>query len=756
VRAPAFSPDGRRLAFENIRGGYPTGPWRGVPSFNWSYIAVHALGSDTIAYVDPALASDSAPSWEGPGRISFHRRIGDQPGARITRSLAPRIATATPADAPNLALLGSLLSIPTVYQPVRSWDGRALAFVGREGRSRSVYFAGAGGQARPVVRYDGDDGLELSQLALSIDGRWLAYVRGGSPNDKGETPNPRSLVTPPVQQLWIVKTGGGASPQLIGQGSQPQFSPDGGKLLWQTASGVASASFEGETGRGPTEYLMAGPAKRLRFSPDGTRIAYERSSHVEILDLRTGVQRALEKPSTAKDSYPSWSRDGRHLAFVRTFGDTPPTGTVARPWELVVTDSADYRPRTIWRAEAGVGSAFYALDQDQTQNGVEGEQLLWAANGEIAFAWEKDGWRHLYAVPSAGGSARLLTPGDGEVEAAALSLDGGSILYSTNIGDLSARRLWSVPFTGGSPKRFSGTSRNQWGATPLAEGGVAMVEAGHDVPPMIVIGNVTGKSRRVGGPKVAGDHSKKMVLPQAVSFTSPDGQTAYGELFVPKQPTGCGIIFIHGGSRRQMLRGFHYLDAYTNLYELNQYLTMRGCAVLSVEYRSGIMLGHAFRNPPKRGDAGASEYQDVLGGLAYLRSRPDLKVSKVGIYGLSYGGLLTAQALARDSDKFAVGFDMAGLHTYLGEGFKHSPAAFVEKWTSPVYFASGDDDRNVDHSQSILLHNEIIKRRPDLEVVGEALPNEVHDLYLTMDDLVRVYWNGSQFMLKYLSPASSH
>jgi dipeptidyl aminopeptidase/acylaminoacyl peptidase len=241
-----------------------------------------------------------------------------------------------------------------------------------------------------------------------------------------------------------------------------------------------------------------------------------------------------------------------------------------------------------------------------------------------------------------------------------------------------------------------------------------------------------------------------MVKPQPVAFPGVDGQRAYGQLFIPAKPSGCGVVFVHGGIRRQMLLGFHYMEAYSNLYELNQYFSMRGCAVLSVEYRSSIMRGYAFRNAPGWGSGGASEYKDVLGGANYLKSLGNLHVDKIGIYGLSWGGYLTAQALARNSDVFAVGFDMAGVHEFPGATFKYSPAAFVGQWRSPVYFVAGDDDRNVDFNQSIVLIQALRSQPEKVQIVEKVIPNEIHDLSLTFDDLLDVYWEGSEFMLEHL------
>ena len=220
----------------------------------------------------------------------------------------------------------------------------------------------------------------------------------------------------------------------------------------------------------------------------------------------------------------------------------------------------------------------------------------------------------------------------------------------------------------------------------------------------------------------------------------------------PRAPNGCGIIFAHGGIRRQMLPGFHYMDAYSYLYELNQYLVSRGCVVLSVEYRSSIMRGYAFRNAPGWGHAGASEMLDVAGGAKYLMARADVDETRgVGIYGLSWGGYITAQALARYPDLFSVGFDMAGVHTSTDEaGVPHSAMAFLDQWRAPILLSQGDDDRNVVFAEGIKLARALRERRPDVELVTRVVPDETHDMYLTFQNLVTVYQEGADFLLKKL------
>ena len=160
----------------------------------------------------------------------------------------------------------------------------------------------------------------------------------------------------------------------------------------------------------------------------------------------------------------------------------------------------------------------------------------------------------------------------------------------------------------------------------------------------------------------------ELVTPQQVIFKATDGVEVHGQLFVPRdgKPTEKhpALVFMHGGSMRQMLLGWHYMYYYSNSYAMNQYLANHGYVVLSVNYRSGIGYGRAFREAPGRAGRGATEYRDVVAAGKFLQARPDVDASRVGLWGGSYGGFLTAMGLAHNSDIFAAGVDFHGVHDW--------------------------------------------------------------------------------------------
>jgi len=766
VHRIVFSPDGGSIAYENQR------TWKdnGAPDDSWQFICVYDFATGRVSYVDPSFDIDSDPAWSG-AHVTFTRKVEGLPDKRLTRPVT-RLKIADWVPPPKRPTerftMASVIAAPFIYPPARSGDGTAIAYITREAKARNIYFLRPGEPARMIASYPHDDGIDMSSPpALSRTGAALAWSRGGRVNRQGDAANPNSFTVKPQQQVWISGSGDDA-PRLLGPGTDPMFTPGDSHILWRAGDTVMGAALTWKDGKllgvgSPEEFLM-GRRAGLTFSPDGSKVAYEQRDGVEIYDFKTRIAVVIPHGGDI-DRNPVWSPDGAQLLFRRESARSPNQirnacgrsrycGPVvdAQPWAIWVADARGGNVRKVWQARPGMGSVFYALDQFYAP-GSGGAQMFWSADQKtIAFAWEGDGWRHLYAVPVAGGEARLLTPGEGEVEMADVSADGTEIFYATNIGDLDRRHISAVTFDGKVRAVTSG-SESQWSPLPLAGGRLAYVHAGWATTPTVRVQDADGRETIAAFPKAPADFPASLVVePQNVAFPASDGQTAYGNLFVPAKQTGCAVVFSHGGIRRQMLPGFHYMDAYHYLYAMNQYLAGRGCVVLSVEYRSSIMRGHAFRNAPGWGLTENSELRDFVGAVTFLKGRKDLNVSKgIGIYGLSWGGYMTAQLLARHSDLYKVGFDMAGVHTADDpQGLSRSAVSFLDSWTSPIFLSQGDDDMNVDFNEGTKLARLLQVKKPKLGFKQQALPGQTHDLYLTYEQLVEHYTDGSDWLLSHL------
>lgn len=769
VHQIVFSPNGESIVYENERS------WKGsgAPNDTWEFICVYDFATGQISYIDPSFDFDTDPSWSSDGTaITFTRKVEGMADAHLIRPVT-RLklgAWKPPALRPGERFtMASVIAAPFVYPPAPSADGTALAYVTREARDRNVYFLRAGQPARLLTKYAGDDGQDMSELpAVSRNGAAVAYVHGGSINKQGDAPNPTAMSDMPQQQVWIIGTKGDA-PRLLGSGNGVVFTPDDQFVLWRSQGNVMGAALTWKNGLllgvGSPRQFLTGRREAMRFSPDGSKLAYQRGDGVEVYDFATKTATVIPHGNDV-DIGPVWSPDGTHLAFRREPADAKDQVrnecggerycgemVASQPWAIWTVGMSDLlHPKPIWQAKPGIGSVFYPMDQSYSP-GTHGDQLLWSAKDQIVFCWEGDGWRHLYAVPTIGGEAKLLTPGDGEVETAALTLDGKSVIYATNIGDLGRRHISQVRLDGSPATSITGGERDQWSPIPLAGGKIAFVDASWADPPTVVLRDANGKTKISEFPRTPlGFPSALLLKPQLVDFPASDGHTAYGQLFVPPHPTGCAIIFAHGGIRRQMLPSFHYMDAYAYLYEMNQYLASRGCVVLSVEYRSSIMRGEAFRDAPGWGFSGNSELLDFVGAAQWLKTRKDVDASRgIGIYGLSWGGYMTAELLAQHSDLFSVGFDMAGVHDAADpDYFQYSALSHIDTWTSPVFLAQGDDDMNVDFNNGLALARALQTKRPAVELKQQVLPGQTHDLYLTYEQLVEIYQSGSDWLLSHM------
>lgn len=720
---------------------------------------------------------------------------------------------ASMAPAPGGFTLEQVMGSPFPSSLTASSRGEHIAWTADLRGVRNVFVAeGPDFQPRQVTHYTLDDGQPIAAVRISPDGHTVVYARGSEHNSLGNTADPDSSVSKPEQDVWSVRDGG--TPRLLGEmGCNEEdcediaMSPDGQWVVWPARNTLWIAPTSGTAEAKPLTWAM-GDNVQPQWSPDSRQVAFVslRVGHslIAIYTLGQPYLRYLA-PSVDRSSYPRWSPDGRQIVFIRERSlhtNAAPVGVPEEPappatmapnppvklphWELWVGDVDTLRAHAFWQSGSQPQDALYST--------TIGDSLQVGADHRVLFSSEMDGWNHLYSVSDLGAGLNppvALTPGEFEVKDVALAPDGRSAIFASNQNDVDRRHLWRVGLAGGQPPvALSQGETIEWSPVITRDGKqIVCLGSSATSPAMPYV--LTASGRRMIGALPADWPGDKLVAPRQVIFPSTDGLQIHGQLFEPRgaaspRPT---LIFVHGGSRRQMMLGFHIMDYYHNAYSENEYLVSLGFNVLSVNYRTGIMYGRAFRMAPHTGRQGGKEYDDVVAAAKYLATLPEVDAHKLGIWGGSYGGYLTAMALSHNSDLFAAGVDFHGVHDWstiysgggmppaqrpgggaeLGRtgffqrpprpanqpgpglpgnlGFDSSPDAWVENWRSPVLLIQGDDDRNVDFSQMIDLVARLRAQQVPFEQM--VLPDEIHG-FLRWISWVRSYAATADFFQRVL------
>lgn len=678
----------------------------------------------------------------------------------------PSVSALAQPAAPAAYTIEQVRSYPFPNELTAAATGSRIAWVFNEEGKRNVWVAeGPRFEPRQLSHYSEDDGQELTSVSLSANGKWVVYVRGGEHggNWSDIPPNPASSTVAPTVQIWVVPYEGGA-PKVLVDGDAPVISPRSDVVAFERGGQIWTVPIDGSS-EARRLFFARGNVGGVQWSPDGSELAFVagRGDHA-FIGIFSGDSMPIRwiAPSTSRDASPRWSRDGTRLVFIRR------PGAGGAPEPLL---EPRHSPWAIWVADARTGSATQLWKAPETLRGSVpsthgGTNLHWAAGDRVVFLSYVDGWPHLYSIAASGGEPLLLTPGDYMAEYIQMSPDGRYAVFAGNAGsqpdDIDRRHIVKAPVDRSAPEVLTPGSGLEW--TPVVTGDgatIAFLGATAQRPPLpAVIPAAGGTPRLIAEDRIPADFpTRSLVTPRRVTFKAPDGVTVRGQLF--EAPGGAtkkpAIIYVHGGPPRQMLLGWHYSDYYSNAYASNQYLASRGYVVLSVNYRLGIGYGYDFHRPPDAGARGASEYLDVKAAGEYLQRLPQVDPARIGIYGGSYGGYLTALALARDSDLFAAGVDIHGVHDFTAEGgrriggtewryeptdreqaakvaWESSPVASIDSWKSPVLLIHADDDRNVRFSQTV----DLVQRLEAADVPYEVLviPDDTHHFFLHANWLI--------------------
>jgi dipeptidyl aminopeptidase/acylaminoacyl peptidase len=673
------------------------------------------------------------------------------------------------SSAESTISMESILGVPHVAQILAYPGGGALWTEVRNGRW-TIH------TARPPelkpVQWDSvsaGDGVTIELADVSSNGDEILVFRGALPNSAGETPNPQSLNEPTSRELLLVSSKSQVAARIAGgPGSRirnARISPSGLRGVYSEGGNVWEFNVDrpSETKR---LFVARGTVTELLWSPDGKRIAFvaDRSRYnrgkyafVGAFDLASQALTYVA-PGVGFDQSPVWSPEGDRLALIR-FGYEPRTWRfenyrTGSPFSIVVADARSGEGREVWTAPAGTGSRFNGFGANN-DTGLGGRNnLMWMADGRLVFPYEKTGWRLLYSISSVGGAVELLTPGRFEIDGAASSPDRTAIVYWSNSeADPHRLHLSQVSLKSNlQPTQISSGTGIEFGAVfSLDSQDLLYLQAGPTLPTRLVMAHGGTHVQLSTGPKPNATIAHELIAPTIVELKAEDGINSSGVLYrheksAPKSRPA--IIYAHGGSR---LKEYPVAETARMADYLMRYFATRGYVILKANYRGGRGYGLDFREPESFGARGAGDIKDVFAAAEYLRSQvPEVDPRRIAIVGVSYGGHLVTNALAR-SDLFSAGVTIAGVGDWVVEmekdsgeslqfnipqrieleslAYSSSAISQIDRWgNEPLLFIQGDDDVEAPMQQTLELYMALRKRNVAVDAL--IIPGESHSFFL--------------------------
>ncbi|MCC6772577.1 MAG: S9 family peptidase [Gemmatimonadaceae bacterium] len=451
-----------------------------------------------------------------------------------------------------------------------------------------------GANVAPVWSADGNTIFYIGEGAL-----WSIGATGGQPRRISETP---------------------------GSGTQLRMSPDGRLLTYVKVVPGGSDIFGWDVAAGSERRItmLSGRTRSYSISPDSRSIAVANdrsgSEDIWVVAVADGAARRITS-SPLYEVFPAWNADGSKVLYTRLDSrwvdhdvfEVAPTGGTPR---LVLRDKDyfDYRQ--------GASFGFPMVSPD---------------GKTVMFRSQRGGWASYWLAPIAGGTARQLAAESGDQSDARWSPDGSQVLYlSMNNGTQS---LKVAPAAGGSARAIAAppvgiVSRAEWSPDgrriSYAFGGPTTA------PDLYVVAASGGTATQLTQSDPEGTLASALVTPEKVSWTN-EGLTINAYLYKPTLAAGARapvIMLVHGGPTGQ----------FSDSYQLQaQFFASRGYVVIAPNVRGSSGYGKRFEDLNNR-DWGHGDLRDVLAGVAWAKQQPYVNRDKIGITGISYGGMLTMYA----------------------------------------------------------------------------------------------------------------
>ena len=613
---------------------------------------------------------------------------------------------------PRPITIDGYFQIQAVHDPQLSPDGQWVAYCVDKSslktdktETRIWMIPTSGGDAIPMT----GEGVSSSHPRWSPDGKSLAFIS----TRQGSKP-----------QVWLLNRQGGEAQRLtdlVPYLIDFAWSPDGRKMVLllkdpkpedleaakHKSADASEASASEENSSEDKKSTKPWVIDRLQFKLDEVGYLDRRRSHLYVFDV---AKKSLTQITSGDydDSEPTWSPDGKLLAFTSNRSTPDPDGNY----------NSD-----IWTVSASNTDKGAHLTQITTNPGID-NQPTWSPDGQsIAYVTMLDpklfdyATHHLAVSPASGGPAKVLTLSlDRMVSSPHFSPDGkGIYVIVDNDGTQNVTEIMfgdgqqgaRVPTEAVMVSAYSvgsGTSGN------VAGGSLAVEMATIDRPDEIYIAT-QGKLTQLTHVNDVLFSQLQLSHGEYVHFKSKDGTPVSGYLYKPlnyaagqKYPT---LLIPHGGPVWAYYAEFSHL---AQLYAANGYTVLfpnpRGSTGYGQDFCKAIFA-----------DWGNKDFQDDMAMVDYAIEQGIADPDKLGVGGWSYGGIST-DFIITQTTRFKAAISGAGAAQFsslyghdqyqkdyeaeLGlpwenpaAWLKVSPFRNVAKVTTPTLFMGGNIDWNV-------------------------------------------------------------
>jgi dipeptidyl-peptidase-4 len=542
----------------------------------------------------------------------------------------------------------------------------------------------------------------------------------------------------------------------------PKISADGRRVFFVRESEVWCLDERGErrltSGSSPgvthglAEYIAQeelGRHSGFWPSPDGGKVAFEEADerHIPVFPI---VHQGKDRPIVEEHRYPfAGEANARVRLGVVCAGGGDPSwldlGTDPDPYLarvefhpdgrlFVQILSRDQRRLELWAYEPSGRRTRLLTEESPLWINLHHDLRFVEATGEFVWASERTGFKHLYLYGPDGRLVRPLTSGPWPVDAVVGLEEKTRMLYfAAGVDSPLERQICAVPLDGGDLRRL--TSETGLHDAVIAPDGSSFVDVfdSRTRPPSVTLRRMDGSLWR----ELHSGPAPDLPPPELHSFTSRDGVTLHAALYRPAAARPPIVVSVYGGPHAQMV-----FDGWMLTVDMRaQLLAQEGFLVLKVDNRGSARRGLAFEGAIA-GNMGDLELRDQIDGVRWAASQGWGDPSRVGIYGWSYGGYMSAMALVRAPDVFRVGVSGApvtswdGYDTAYTERYMRTPATNPEGYRSSsvmthaaglrgrLMLVHGMLDENVHFRHTARLVNALIRENRPCDLL--VYPDERH------------------------------